>query len=213
MRQLLKDYYVSLLNHTRSEHRELQSVERTNRRILLTKGEVHTERTDKAEALKVSAAKLMASLTQLADALDEDVPEMEEAEQEDDEIEAEKAAKEEASALGDIWDDEETKSFYEDLVDLKAFIPAILYKESAQGSDGGSGQKQKQEAGEGKDKADKLSGAEAAARAAEAELLGEDFEADLALSLEEAMAQDVKPPSLDGKVLRQISVCVAWFFF
>ena len=38
----------------------------------------------------------------------------------------------EASTLGQLWEDEETKSFYENLVDLKAFIPAILYKDSSQ---------------------------------------------------------------------------------
>ena len=30
-----------------------------------------------------------------------------------------------------MWEDEETQSFYETLVDLKAFIPAILYKDSS----------------------------------------------------------------------------------
>lgn len=37
----------------------------------------------------------------------------------------------EQSLLGPLWEDEETKSFYEELADLKAFIPAILYKESS----------------------------------------------------------------------------------
>ena len=34
-------------------------------------------------------------------------------------------------SLGQLWEDEETQSFYETLVDLKAFIPAILYKDSS----------------------------------------------------------------------------------
>ena len=37
------------------------------------------------------------------------------------------------SDLGSItsfWEDEETRSFYETLPDLKAFIPSILYKDS-----------------------------------------------------------------------------------
>lgn len=31
-----------------------------------------------------------------------------------------------------LWEDEETRYFYEELPDLKAFLPSILYKDSAQ---------------------------------------------------------------------------------
>ncbi len=37
---LLREYYNSLCRHLQAENRELQNVERTNKRILLTKGEV-----------------------------------------------------------------------------------------------------------------------------------------------------------------------------
>ena len=33
-------------------------------------------------------------------------------------------------ALGQLWEDEDTKSFYESLVDLQEIVPAILYKDS-----------------------------------------------------------------------------------
>ncbi len=36
-----------------AEHAELLAVERTNRRIMMTKGEVHMERRERAEALQV----------------------------------------------------------------------------------------------------------------------------------------------------------------
>lgn len=31
---------------------------------------------------------------------------------------------------GGIWEDEDARNFYENLVDLKAFIPAILFKDN-----------------------------------------------------------------------------------
>ncbi len=95
--------------------------------------QVHTERTEHAEALHSTLTKLQATAEQLANLLDEDVPALEEKRTDpNDEEEAEMEKIEvETSSLGDLWEDEDTKSFYENLVDLKAFIPAILYKDSA----------------------------------------------------------------------------------
>lgn len=31
---------------------------------------------------------------------------------------------------GGIWEDEDARNFYENLVDLKAFVPAILFKDN-----------------------------------------------------------------------------------
>ena len=93
------------------------------------------ERKEKAEALSASYQKLLLNAEQLSDILDEDMPELtwEDPKKSDDVDDEENDIDEavESSALGALWEDEETKSFYEDLVDLKAFIPAILYKESS----------------------------------------------------------------------------------
>lgn len=34
---------------------------------------------------------------------------------------------------GGIWEDEDARNFYENLVDLKAFVPAILFKDNEKG--------------------------------------------------------------------------------
>ena len=52
VRSLLKEYYRTASRHLVTQYRELQNTERTNRRILLTKGEVHEERKQKAEMLR-----------------------------------------------------------------------------------------------------------------------------------------------------------------
>ena len=36
---------------------------------------------------------------------------------------------------GGIWEDEDARNFYENLVDLKAFVPAILFKDNDKGKD------------------------------------------------------------------------------
>ena len=51
---MLFDYFGTVCKHLVAEHGEMVSVERVNRRIMLTKGEVHVERKEKAEALQVS---------------------------------------------------------------------------------------------------------------------------------------------------------------
>lgn len=35
---------------------------------------------------------------------------------------------------GGIWEDEDARNFYENLVDLKAFVPAILFKDNEKAS-------------------------------------------------------------------------------
>lgn len=120
VRQLLKDYFTTLCRHLQSEYIEVQSVERTNRRILLTKGEVREERKEQLESLQANYAKLLTITEQMADLLDEDMPELKEPQKSSGDIELEEAEMEaievEASLLGNVWEDDETKSFYEDLV-------------------------------------------------------------------------------------------------
>lgn len=40
---------------------------------------------------------------------------------------------------GGIWEDEDARNFYENMVDLKAFVPAILFKDNAKSSQSSKG--------------------------------------------------------------------------
>ena len=55
---MLRDYFTTVCKHLVSEHAEMLSVERTNRRIMMTKGEVHVERKERAESLQVRSSRL-----------------------------------------------------------------------------------------------------------------------------------------------------------
>ncbi|GAB6029878.1 Regulator of nonsense transcripts upf2, variant 2 [Chamberlinius hualienensis] len=136
VRSLLKEYYSSLCKHLTKDYKEMQAMKRQNRRILETKGELSTERKDKFEAAESNFHKLFANTQQLSDALDEDMPPLPEGANDEPEVAVgidigNRFKNNEFDTENSIWEDEDTRNFYENLHDLKAFIPAILFKDSA----------------------------------------------------------------------------------
>uniref|UniRef100_A0A0K2VAN6 MIF4G domain-containing protein n=1 Tax=Lepeophtheirus salmonis TaxID=72036 RepID=A0A0K2VAN6_LEPSM len=140
VKQMLKDYFSSVCQHLIKDQVELRSLENTNKRIMMTKGEVHTERIEKAEKASSNFNKLLLNAESLADILDEDLPIFEVSDDKDlneDYEEGKIVDGEIFNMIGskgdgnDLWEDEDTRSFYEDLMDLKSLIPAILYKDSS----------------------------------------------------------------------------------
>uniref|UniRef100_A0AAZ3PSG3 Regulator of nonsense transcripts 2 n=1 Tax=Oncorhynchus tshawytscha TaxID=74940 RepID=A0AAZ3PSG3_ONCTS len=132
---LLREYFTSLTKHLKKDHRELQNIERQNRRILHSKGELSEDRHKQHEEFATSYQKLLANTQSLADFLDENMPE----------LPLDKTVQEEHGPgidiftpgkpgeydlEGGIWEDEDARNFYENMVDLKAFVPAILFKDN-----------------------------------------------------------------------------------
>ncbi|XP_052071977.1 regulator of nonsense transcripts 2-like isoform X2 [Mytilus californianus] len=139
-RNLFGDYYQSLCKHLIKDHKELKSVERQNRKILHTKGEISQDRKEHYDALLTGYQKLFTNTSVFADLLDEDLPDLPEEDiKRDDEsgfdiYHPEKDA--EFQYVGDttLFEDEDSRVFYENLPDLKAFIPGICFKDSEQGT-------------------------------------------------------------------------------
>ncbi|XP_055045693.2 regulator of nonsense transcripts 2 [Misgurnus anguillicaudatus] len=136
---LLREYFTSLTKHLKKDHRELQNIERQNRRILHSKGELSEDRHKQYEEFATSYQKLLANTQTLADLLDENMPELpqDKTVQEDhgpgiDIFTPGKPG--EYDLEGGIWEDEDARNFYENLVDLKAFVPAILFKDNEKSS-------------------------------------------------------------------------------
>ncbi|KAH9381952.1 hypothetical protein HPB48_013575 [Haemaphysalis longicornis] len=135
---LLREYYRSLCRHVLRDHKALQGLEAHNRRVLQTKGELSADQRDRHEAAHLAFHKLLAATHQLADALDEDVPDM--PLEEITSLDSDAATLDihnrfkggELDGTTSLWEDEESRSFYESLPDLKAFIPGILFKDSVQ---------------------------------------------------------------------------------
>ncbi|XP_046405621.1 regulator of nonsense transcripts 2 isoform X2 [Ischnura elegans] len=133
VRQLLKDYYASLCRHLIKEHNELQAFERQNKRILQTKGELSGERRERLDTLQSSFEKLLTNTISFADILDEDIPELSLSEplKHDDEAALKAGAEVEEFPVGmALWDDEESKKFYESIPDLRSILPGLFPKDS-----------------------------------------------------------------------------------
>nr|XP_058955604.1 regulator of nonsense transcripts 2-like isoform X1 [Pocillopora verrucosa] len=128
-------YYKSLSIHLLRAHKDLQNRERQNRQTLMTKGELHPERKDAFEKAQKAYEKLLANTSSLADILDEDMPDLPQNEFVQQEAEGSTIdvfnpfKQSEYDGSAGLWEDEETRIFYENLRDLKAFLPKILYKD------------------------------------------------------------------------------------
>ncbi|XP_076337894.1 UPF2 regulator of nonsense mediated mRNA decay isoform X2 [Tachypleus tridentatus] len=138
LRNLLKDYYRSLCRHVVKDQKTLHNMEQHNRRILQTKGELSAERKEKFEAAQLAFQKLLSSTQQFSDIIDEDLPELprEDVSSQDPDVanlDVHNRFKDgEFEGTTSLWEDDDTRSFYENIPDLKAFIPGILFKDSAQ---------------------------------------------------------------------------------
>lgn len=123
LKNLLRDYYQGLCKHILTEHKELQSFEVANKKILQSRGELSSERTMNLEVMQEDFTKLYSSAEVLSDLLNEDLPELPKA------VDSDTGGiiidtPEELSELQlDPWGDDETKSFYLDLPDLRSFLP------------------------------------------------------------------------------------------
>ncbi|KAJ8006494.1 hypothetical protein DPEC_G00107830 [Dallia pectoralis] len=132
---LLREYFTSLTKHLKKDHRELQNIERQNRRILHSKGELSEDRHKQYEEFATSYQKLLANTQSLADLLDENMPDLPQDKTVQEEhgpgIDIFTPGKPgEYDLEGGIWEDEDARNFYENMVDLKAFVPAILFKDN-----------------------------------------------------------------------------------
>lgn len=124
---MLKDYYTCLVKHLKIEHKEYQSALRLHKKILESKGEVSSDRREKLETLQSNYDKLIASAQSIADLLNETLPELPKDEQVQSGVVLDMIDDSNDIQL-DPWGDEETKSFYIDLPDLRLFLPNYLPK-------------------------------------------------------------------------------------
>ncbi|XP_006647558.1 regulator of nonsense transcripts UPF2 [Oryza brachyantha] len=132
-KKALHSYYDAVAELLQSEHASLRLMEAENAKVLTAKGELSDENTASYEKLRKSFDQLQRGVSSLAEALDMQPPVMP-----DDGnttrvttgSDVAPPSTKEPSALEPIWDDEDTKAFYESLPDLRAFVPAVLLGEA-----------------------------------------------------------------------------------
>ncbi|KAL0740188.1 hypothetical protein Bca4012_081701 [Brassica carinata] len=132
-KKAFNSYYDSLADLLQSEHKSLQQMEKENAKLVNAKGELSEDCASSYEKLRKSFDHLYRNISSLAESLDMQPPVM----PEDgttrltagDEASSSTAVKD-TSVPEPIWDDEDTKTFYECLPDLRAFVPAVLLGEA-----------------------------------------------------------------------------------
>mmetsp|Transcript_919 Transcript_919/g.2150 ORF Transcript_919/g.2150 Transcript_919/m.2150 type:complete len:1199 (-) Transcript_919:249-3845(-) len=113
----------------RSAHGRLLEQEKTNQALRVDKGQVDAENEQKHTQLKEALQKIESTLTTLSDFLSQPMPTtVEEEEPNVSRVGAGENSKEEAPEEEEvlIFEDSEQRKFYEDVVDLKDIIPAVL---------------------------------------------------------------------------------------
>ncbi|ESN94504.1 hypothetical protein HELRODRAFT_189416 [Helobdella robusta] len=139
-RVLLKDYYNSLANHVIQECKLIRSQDKQNKKIIQTKGELSAERKEKYELMQSTFQKLHSNAIVFADFLDQPPLELptEELKSEEDSFMGVdiffpgRPGDNQDNIEGSLFEDEDTRQFYETLPDLRSLVPGILYKDSEQ---------------------------------------------------------------------------------
>ncbi|XP_030378206.1 regulator of nonsense transcripts 2 isoform X2 [Scaptodrosophila lebanonensis] len=124
LRTMLKGYFKALCKHVLSEQGELMSMTKNLRRTMECKGEISQEKREKSELMQANFDKLLASAQSLSELLGEPMPELAK------EVECcnpgtviENMLDSATFGPVDPWGDEDTRSFYTDLPDLRQFLP------------------------------------------------------------------------------------------
>ncbi|KAJ1440027.1 hypothetical protein SESBI_02260 [Sesbania bispinosa] len=127
-------FYDAAAELLQSEHSSLRLMEHENSKILNAKGELSDENIASYEKLRKSYDHLYRNVSSLAEALDMQPPVMPEdghtTRVTSGEEAISSAAGKDSSIVEPIWDDEDTRAFYEGLPDLRAFVPAVLLGET-----------------------------------------------------------------------------------
>lgn len=132
-RNALDSYFKSLSQCVVKVHKERQRQLRRDRHILQSKGELSKEREEENEAAQTSYDKLLTNASTLAEILDKDMPDLpadhvvEDANPMSIDIQLPMMTfSEEIFDAHSLWEDEDVRSFYEGVTDIKPFVPAIL---------------------------------------------------------------------------------------
>ncbi|CAA6669823.1 unnamed protein product [Spirodela intermedia] len=131
LKKAFQTYYDAITEVLRLEHSTLHQMEIENAKLF--RGELSDESAASYEKLRKSYDSLFRSVSSFAEALDMQPPAM----PEDGHTTRVSTGAEVTSTSGKeptvpepIWDDDDTRAFYESLPDLRAFVPAILLGEA-----------------------------------------------------------------------------------
>ncbi|KAF9881371.1 MIF4G domain-containing protein [Colletotrichum karsti] len=131
-KNILKKYFEDVKSHVLRDQKSIHSQARRNAEAYVKSGEVFEDRQSNFEKQVKSQERLVANAQAIADAIGSDMPDLKD---NDDTLAASNGsiglvkAGDYLRGLGDgagIWEDEDERRYYENLVDLKGKVPGIL---------------------------------------------------------------------------------------
>ncbi|KAJ4812115.1 Regulator of nonsense transcripts 2 [Rhynchospora pubera] len=132
-KKAFSSYHDAVVELLHSEHHSLRLLELENAKVFNARGELSEDSTASYEKQRKSYDQLLRNVSSLAEALEMDPPVM----PDDGPTRVTTVADgsshgqgKEAPAMEPVWDDEDTRAFYESLPDLRAFVPAVLLGEA-----------------------------------------------------------------------------------
>ncbi|KAF4340345.1 regulator of nonsense transcripts 2 [Fusarium beomiforme] len=134
-RSILKKYFDDVKGHITRDQKSIQSQARRNAEAYVKSGEVFEDRQANYEKQVKAQERLVANAQVIADAIGAEMPDLKDS---DDSFAASNGSiglvktGDYLRSMGDgagIWEDEDERRFYENLVDLKGKVPAILLED------------------------------------------------------------------------------------
>uniref|UniRef100_A0A1I7XJK2 MIF4G domain-containing protein n=1 Tax=Heterorhabditis bacteriophora TaxID=37862 RepID=A0A1I7XJK2_HETBA len=129
---LLFNYYSGLVQHAENACMEMNIVQKRVKRQERTRGDAAAEEKAKLETCRAEFEKLKLQMIEMSNSLGVPVKIMNEEPSDDEEDEMAAMEMDKALAEGQVslWPDEETRVFYENILDIRSIVPKNLYKES-----------------------------------------------------------------------------------
>ncbi|KAJ3274845.1 hypothetical protein HDV01_002049 [Terramyces sp. JEL0728] len=127
--KILSNYFDIVKTELLKEHKKIQKIDRANQDSFIARGEISEDRQEAYEKRFKSYEKLRTSAQTLSTYLALEMPELpkeEEVTRMGITISDGRAVKDDTAVNIGIWEDEETKLFYEGIIDLANQVPSIL---------------------------------------------------------------------------------------
>ncbi|CAG8586523.1 8837_t:CDS:10 [Ambispora gerdemannii] len=129
-KNLLVDYFHGVESHLLKDHEKIKRLDHSNHEYYITRGEISEETRQNYEKVVKTFEKFLQNAQTLADSLDLEMIDLP-----NDEgttkisslvVRDGTAVNEKEDTQGGIWEDEDARSFYESLIDLKTLVPGVL---------------------------------------------------------------------------------------
>ncbi|KAF3937458.1 hypothetical protein ABW19_dt0209589 [Dactylella cylindrospora] len=143
-RNILTTYFAGISKYIQNEHRRLQQQAKRNSEAYVRSGEVFEDRQQAFEKATKAQEKLVANAQIVAEALGLEMPDMSGQDEVKDSNEGmiretgSMFKKGDDSATNGMWEDDDQRRFYEELMDLRARVPSVLLDEGRKAASGPS---------------------------------------------------------------------------